>query len=276
MKNILSEPLDVLLERLVLLYGVLSLLKNQLDNLGSTFRQSLSQASIDVSKLFAGYALPLRDISPLPSNQHFRGWFLPGSFIVQGEEYFQKSERILWVFASWSVSQSYEASVTYLRDLLSLNFFHHRDDILRAALEEPPAEGAPLEDWKTFYRQKSFTPVKLLKTIRRLSPKLPRVERDNLRNINLAHWYRVLAEVRHAIVHSDMLIKNYKIARWRHEKLDILLESYSGSMQETGYYMRIDVTEAKRAIEILAEYCYVIFGSLSELKGYEWDYSKTD
>jgi hypothetical protein len=76
--------------------------------------------------------------------------------------------------------------------------------------------------------------------------------------LNLRDWYKVISEVRHAVTHSDLLVK-------------FLLQSIvAGKLNVEGYALAPSQKNAEKTIQLFAEYSFDIFKYFSIEGGHEW------
>ena len=123
-----------------------------------------------------------------------------------------------------------------------------------------------IEYWKEFVRKSNIDNVELLRIMRGLSPYLKESEEHNNRGINLVEWYVIVEAVRHAIIHSNMLIKKNRMSSWSSNLKATLLKHFPGNYTKNSYYiLKIDIKSVELNLVLFAEYAFVIFKSLSIL-----------
>ena len=86
--NPLNTPVNELFYQLNTLNGLLFTLDNQLNNFDKLYRGAISKASFDISLIFSGTSLALRDLTEWPAD----GWakyYPSGKFSSKGERYFE-------------------------------------------------------------------------------------------------------------------------------------------------------------------------------------------
>jgi hypothetical protein len=110
----------------------------------------------------------------------------------------------------------------------------------------------------------------ILKFIRGLAPELIETERRNNRCIDLTEWYAVATEVRHAVTHSDMIIKSHRIRSWSGRRSEILARFFPGAKADGDYALKLGRTDAETNLCLFAEYAFTAFKSLSKSKSYNW------
>jgi hypothetical protein len=95
--NPLNAPVYDLFYHLNYLNGLLFILGNQLSSFEKLFRESISKTSFDISRIFSGASLPIRDLTEWPENRWAR-YYPSGSFSLEGEEYFEFIRVLLLCF----------------------------------------------------------------------------------------------------------------------------------------------------------------------------------
>ena len=114
--NPLNTSVYDLFYHLNTLNGLLFTLDGQLTNFEKLYRESISETSLDISMIFSGASLVIRDLTEWPES----GWakyYPSGAFSSKGEEYFKLIRVLLARESAWTVSQAYEAFETFLKDI---------------------------------------------------------------------------------------------------------------------------------------------------------------
>ena len=120
--NPLNPPIYSLFYHLNTLNGLLFTLDNQLQIFEKQYRESISQSSIDISDIFAGCRLLIRDLTEWPGEGLVR-YYPSGRFSSKGEEYFEVIKIILARESAWTIAQSLEAFERFLKDILMTSAF---------------------------------------------------------------------------------------------------------------------------------------------------------
>jgi hypothetical protein len=266
----LSKPLFSLLERLTALNGSLGLLNNQLDNYTSMFRQSFEDRGIDLSNAMAGFAFLLRDVS-VPSEQKYLNYLPAGTFTKKGEQYLEAANEITGKWAAWSVAQSYESFETFLRDMATCYYFTWPPEKPLGNLEQIPIEYKNIEAWGKFFRLKQWNSFSLLAQLRLSAPSLTGWEKENILRVNLQDWHSLIAVVRHAIVHSNMVTPRSKFQVSAKVINSLLPQEFPGTWHGDEYSINFNRDTAKNAINLTGDYAYLVFKCLCIEKNIEWD-----
>ena len=263
----LSPPVNILFDRLATLNGMLLLLSNQLNNFEKLWRRTFREQEVDISHTFAGFTLGISDLTDSPAPQ-VRGWYPVGSFTARGDEYLKSSRALIARETGWTVSQGYEAFETFLKDLSAYLFIAHPESI---EVAKAKLQAANLSDMKDAVRQLRWNTIKFTKTFGRISKRLVDSEYSNNRGINIPCWHTAFAEVRHAVTHSNFLVKKARLDKMGSQSQMILRKNFDGNDSEDGYSLVITTEQAKAALEFTGEYSFLIFKCLSTEFGYEWD-----
>ena len=91
-------------------------LDGQLKNFEKLYRDSISESSFDISMVFSGASLVIRDLTEWPESGWAR-YYPSGKFSSKGEEYFELIKVLLAREYAWTVSQAYEAFERFLKDI---------------------------------------------------------------------------------------------------------------------------------------------------------------
>lgn len=274
--NPISQPTVVLFKRLNELYGHLFLLDNHLNNHRKCIIDLVNNGKLDFSKLLAGSALVIRDLSEFPPD----GWprtYPTDSFSVRGEEYIQIIDDLICRYAAWTISSAYETFETFQKNII-FDFLNISDNygkyerVFQDKLSEFKEKSNPfdrtlIEDWTKFvkyaYKNKFF------RLIRTITPELKTVEKQNNQSIDLTVWYTVITEVRHAVTHFNRLIKNCRIRKWQPNHHALLANQINVVCDQHGYALNPTIKNARDILILFAEYGFAIFKCLSELENYD-------
>lgn len=269
--NPLMAALTRYFERSAVLGGLVFTTWGRLDSLRGNVKEGVASGRIDPDRLLTGRKLIISDLTEWPAH----GWrvYYPtgASFEAEGWEYIYLVDQMASTVAGWSVAQSFESFETYLYDVLAYLMEHSNSESNAKVLRLPRGE-APVEEWGKRVRARWRKPDnrELLSRIRRLAPHLEEVETANNRSIDLSAWYSALTEVRHALTHSGGLIKAQARSRLNPSAHNLLSQHFSGTEVDGGYMLRVTPDESFQALELLAEYAFGIFKSLSLAASLPW------
>lgn len=278
--NPLNPPIYDLFYHLNTLNGLLFTLDNQLKNFEKLYRESISKSSFEISDIFSGARLVIRDLTEWPDDGWAR-YYPSGTFSSKGEEYFKLIKILLARESAWTVSQSLEAFERFLKDI-SANMLLNQQHIaetknVQKFESDKKSEKMKKSDvifWRTYFDYHYRTNKEKLKFLRKICPAIATTEVDNNRVINLTDWFAVVEEVRHSATHTNFLIKPDRMKNWPKNKREILKNNFHGDNAEQGYQLYISKENATFCLELFSEYSFQLYKSLSILSGYDWNILK--
>lgn len=275
--NPLNTPIYDLFYHLNTLNGLLFTLDNQLSNFEKLYRESIFKTSFDISIIFSGASLAIRDLTEWPKDGWAR-YYPSGKFSSKGEEFFELIKVLLARESAWTVSQAYEAFERFLKDI-SATFLCENQDLAEIKNVEKFESDKKSKNliktdavfWRTYVDYHYRTNSDKLKFLRKLCPDISKGETQNNRVIDLTEWFDVVEELRHCATHSNFLIKINRMKNWSKTKKEKLQKYFPGNIIEEGYQLNITSKDATFCLELFSEYSFQIFKSLSLLKGYDWN-----
>jgi len=106
----------------------------------------------------------------------------------------------------------------------------------------------------------------VLKRIRDSAPSLVTCERGNARKIQLQQWICMAAAVRHAVAHSEGILKQTDYKTYGSSGLE---EHFPGELEEgTGYVLKPTLDSTAKTIRTFREYGVAIYKTVSEAQGF--------
>jgi hypothetical protein len=269
--NPLAIPLSDLLQRLNVLNGYVLLLDNQLKNFQNLFENSYKNNNVDISNIFAGFTLDIRDLT-ISTDQKYHSYLAAGIFVKEGEEYLKAADEIISYWSAWTVAQCYESFETFLRDINAYYYFGDVPHQPIGKLEHIPVETGNLDAWKALFRNRSWNTFTLLEQLRATAPLLADYEKTNVCRINLADWHDILAPVRHAITHANFLLHRRSREKGSKNLLDDLLPKYFSGTWITPdiYNLNITKEQAGDTVQLTGDYAHLIFKCLCDANGSDW------
>jgi len=218
--NPLNTSVYNLFYHLNVLNGLLFTLDGQLTGFEKLYRESISEASFDISIIFSGASLAIRDLTEWP-NSGWAVYYPSGGFLSKGEEYFKLIKVLLARESSWTVSQAYEAFERFLKDV-SATFLLENQGLAETKKVEKfesdkKSNGLTKTNvtfWRKYIEYNYKTNTDRLKLLRKICPEISRAETENNRAINLTEWFSVIKEVRDSATHSEFIIFANKMRNW--------------------------------------------------------------
>ena len=118
----------------------------------------------------------------------------------------------------------------------------------------------------------------LLALLRRIDirQEITKIENHNNRKIKLAEWINAAYLVRNATIHEYAIIPARETDKWPKKTIDMLNSYFPGTYKENGYVLQLEIENAQDAIQLFAEYAFIIFRSLSLLHGYKCEWTNNE
>jgi hypothetical protein len=275
--NPLNTSVYDLFYHLNTLNGLLFTLDGQLTSFEKLYRESIAEASFDISTIFSGSSLAIRDLTEWPQSG-FAIYYPSGVFSSKGEEYFKLIRVLLARESSWTVSQAYEAFESFLKDVSAALLLENKMLAEPKKVEKFESNKRSnnltktnIAFWRGYIDYNYKTNTDRLKFLRKICPDISIVETKNNRAINLTEWFSVVEELRHSATHSNFIIYNKRMTNWSKTKREILQRYFSGINTDEGYQLDITIKNATFCLELFSEYSFQIYKFLSISKGYDWN-----
>lgn len=275
--NPLTTPIYDLFYHLNTLNGMLFTLENQLSNFENSYRESISETSFNISTIFSGSSLSIRDLTEWPKDGWAR-YYPSGNFSSKGEEYFELIRVLLARESAWTVSQAYEAYERFLKGILATLLCENQnlEEAKKVEKFESDRKSKNLTKtdfafWRTYIDYRYRTNSDKLKFLRKICPDISKGEIENNRVINLTEWFNVVEELRHSATHSDFIIKTDRMKNWSKNKREILEKYFFGNNTKEGYQLFITSKDATFCLELFSEYSFQIYKFLSISRSYDWN-----
>ena len=274
--NPLEQPLRQLFRQLNVAYGLLLHLEYQLKNYVDAMRNKFGGLPATATDVGLYTQLIVDDLT------HPSGLFRypSGGFETEGEEYLEIAKRLVNRNAAWAVVQGWERFESFLLDTAATFLVAHPEKIewvaQRKFLEHNPASNLDTFSDLRFFVKRMYRAEKVLVYLRKLAPDICSGERNNYRRLDLQCWYNTVAEVRHAIAHSDEVILLKAYNKMTSSGVELLTRCFPGALEPIGYRLNLPKSTAQVALETFASYGFLIFKALSATYGYEWDILKGD
>jgi len=275
--NPLNTSVYDLFYHLNTLNGLLFTLEGQLTNFEKLYRESIPEASFDISMIFSAASLVIRDLTEWPES----GWakyYPSGAFSSKGEEYFKLIRVLLARESAWTVSQAYEAFETFLKDFSATLILENQGLSETKKVEKFESDKksnnltkSDVAFWREYVDYHYKTNKEKLKLLRKISPDISKGETGNNRVIDLAEWFAVVEEIRHSATHSNFIIHANRMKNWSKTKREILKGYFSGINTDQGYKLDITIKDATFCLELFSEYSFQVYKFLSISRGYDWN-----
>ena len=270
--------LQELFENLNLLRGLLFVLEKRFDN----YRKQIVNNSVDLSYLLAGSSLVIRKLTEFP-NDGSKNYYATGKFIAKGQKYLETLDQLIKRESAWTVSQGYERFESFLFDIVAM-FLANNNKFAEIEGKKknikywkikllPNKSQLNNEEWRLVLKKCYRNNVQILKNIRKWIPDFKDAIENNNRNINLFSWYFIIAKVRDAATHSNLIIKNEILQKilQSQEKKAILEEYFPGEQLSTGYKINLSNEKTDLNLKIIGELALEIFNNLSIKANYDYN-----
>lgn len=215
---------------------------------------------------YIGTSLTIGDITGETDN----GWKYnyPTDFQteIEGEQMVESIEKLISQNGMTYLANCYEILESFLFNIIGefLNNYTSYNKLLKDKNEN-------LKDKKEFLRKyyRSKNNKDLLKLLRKISSEFENSEQNNNTGMNLNDWFYVITNIRHSIVHSLHIIDVKKLNFNKHQK-EILNHNFSSEKFEDFQKLNMTYKESKKQINLIAEFGFMIFKSLSITENENW------
>jgi hypothetical protein len=260
--NPYEEPLRRFFRQLNVVNGLLFHLEYQLENYVSAMRDKFGGIPPTAAEVSVYTALIVEDLT------HPLGVFRcpSGMFVTEGEEYLQAASRLISRNSAWAVAQGWERFESFLFDEVAVFLFSQSQKANIKTFCEARCMA------KGVYKKSE----KLLEYLRGIAPFISLGEKNNFRQLDLHGWFRAVAQVRHAVTHSDEVISLDAYRKATLSGDDLLVRYFPGALEPAGYRLCLTKVTAQEALTIFLSYGFLVFKALSMTNDYEWDILKGD
>ena len=276
--NPLNTPANNLFYHLNSLNGLLFTLDGQLSSFDKLYRDSISEASFDISNIFSASSLAIRDLTEWPESGVAIYHYTHGRFLTKGEEYLNLIKVFLARESAWTVSQAYETFETFLKDISAIYILENQGitdathvEIFEASKRCKNLVKTDFAFWREYIDYSYKKNKELLKFIRKICPDISKGEKENNRAIDLTEWFAVVGEVRNSATHSDFIIRAHKMKNWSQKQRDILNKYFPGIYENQEYKLNITIKDATFCLGLFSEYAFQIYKFLSIASRYDWN-----
>lgn len=286
-ENLLKEIILDFYSRIAFLNGSLLQLYSNIKDYSKIFVESWNQQGTEKPKYTLLSRLIVSDLTGPTDN----GWKIhyptTGDYIVSFDDFEKKTSALVNQYSHFIIIQSYEIFEIFIRDMIA-GFFIIKPDIgAREILKSKGSENPFLKIVNLFrflFTKKQDLNRNWYAEVHRIRPGknnkflfkiLRTISKDNLdfelrnnENINLRNWYFQFSIVRHSIIHSECFIPESTVKNMNDLQL---FEKFFPATKENAFYkINLDRNHAELILEMLSDYAFQIFKSLSITLGKEW------
>jgi hypothetical protein len=269
--NPYDQNLTIFFAKLNAMFGSFQLLCNQLNSFDNWYSQSLLKNGISPDLIRAGSCLLMQDVTEKPQSL-CRNKYCVGKFEIKGDEYFKHLNDVKLREASWCISQAFEAFERFLNNTVILTH-KLKPDCVTEKKKKKFEEKCKInsKDKKNYFV--NFTNFTYRSNIKKINflKKFSTTFKQNLDNNyslrNFNDWFTFFSEIRHAIVHNEMVIKFNKF-KWEKINPRFMDKYFPGNLSENGYLLHFESKHVRLNLESLLEFSFLIYKSVS----YEFNY----
>jgi len=270
MDNPFLKEIDTFYNRVIELQSTLFQIDNVLRR-DLKKQKSTNEKTKDKFTIKSASRLVISDLSGPTDN----GWEInfPTDYnkIIKWSEYDQEIENLIAREAGYTIAQSCEAFVRFLRNVVAIQLMHNQGEAI--AIDKKFSDCKTEEEFKTRVRKvsKLRSTENLFQTIEDTCRKFKSIKEKNNLGIELTNFYEILAFVRHKVTHSSSRFSPSETNNWS-ESLHAIFENYFATVQlKKDLLIKMNKQQANRVVKRTAELGFIIFKSLSICNNYEWN-----
>jgi len=189
------------------------------------------------------------------------------------ERYFKHLKEVKIREASWCLSQSFEAFERLLSKIVYLTHELNPDCIYERRKkkfeEKCPVQAKSKNNYVLNYVNYTYRSNRnKLKFLKGFSVTFKQYSVENYSLLNFEDWFKFFSEVRHAIVHNEMIIKHNKY-NWSNVNKRFMDKYFPGSLSENGYVLLLESNNVRLNLETLLGFGFLIYKSLTTKLNYD-------
>ena len=179
--------------------------------------------------------------------------------------------------AGFMIAQAHEAFETYLKTQIASAFYILK---IQSKLKEfkdiniDTIETCSEFIWSGKFKKGRNNEI-LFKSLREICPFYRDHETHNNLGTNLYDLYYIYAELRHAVTHSEFIIKNFRFKSLTPSQQKILLSLKITDPTDSGYKIVLDKSRGDNVLKRFSEIAFTIFKGFSVETGEDWKIFKT-
>ncbi len=271
MKNYLLDSILTLFDRIEYYKGYVFHIDHDIQKFTQTLIEGIDKES---TVLIKGSRLVISDFTGESDNGWEINFPLPTTgYKVTNKNYLDMNRQLIQSVSAILVVQSYEAIESFLKGIL-ISYFQNNHQIAFETIGKANCIwNRSIVDWKKTVRRlnQGVNNKELLKIIRLLSPEFQEAESDNLKNVDLSHWFNAISISRHCIVHSESILKNDEYNKLKEYEISVLNYFFEiEDLEAENRKMSISAQQASSVMEFMCEYAFQIFKWLSISQKLEW------
>ena len=109
--------------------------------------------------------------------------------------------------------------------------------------------------------------------MRKISPLYTKAEKDNYLELGLNHWFNILVTFRHQSIQNQRIVSKNVIDNYHSSKRKIFTDYFPHEKYiNQDYVLNFNLQYTRKNIELLCEFAFLIFKSISIENNVEWDF----
>lgn len=261
----MSEKLNYLDPPIENLFDEITIINSNLRVTDSFLRDRVEQ--LKVSFPIKNYELIasgsyFRDLSQLEGGNNL--FFAKKGYSLTTDNLVDETERILSYHSCITVSQAFEVFESFLKDVLTELIINNTDLKMFFKLDIDTFERGNIRLSLTNIQEKNNKGF--IKAIRKLSKYFKTYESNNIWGLNMTDWFKLIAILRHIIVHQRQQIHKDFFQNIKSQGLEKLFNRHFKLNNNTLF---LTPSECNAIVDHLFEYAYLIYKGLSTDFGLE-------
>ena len=193
------------------------------------------------------------------------------SFELRVEEIDEKINLLINREAMRNIAFTYEVLETFIFNIISKFLFLNKSQYQELISKKLKPKDQTVECYQEAIRNlRGKNNREVLSLLRTISSHFSLAEIKNHEGVNLRDWIEVLSQVRHGIIHSNFRIMKNKNFNLTPEQQEVMLKYFPYNEQDAYYDLTIENVQAVKIFNLITEYGFLVFKSLSIEQDYDW------
>ncbi len=205
-----------------------------------------------------------RDLSQIGSNTNLN--FTGQQFSYKISDLRKDALSIASRECCYGIAETYEIFETFLKNILTEILFRNSKYFkpINANKLEVPKSKEEIRDFINQFQKRDRNNKKLLWAFRKLSSFYKQYEKNNILNFNMAEWFDLMSELRHAIIHNRQdFTERAKKAVMRNRNQIIFNRYFNEEQSYSSGKLIIDRLKTGEIIHQFNQFAHLIWKSLS-------------
>lgn len=191
--------------------------------------------------------------------------------VINWTGYSKEVEKMIARQGAYTIAQSCEAFVRYLKDIVSIQLYHHKAKASK--FDKAYKQCDTVDKFRTAIEHNYHlrNTENLFLFLEKTSKEFKKSKKNNNLGFDLTDFYQVVAFVRHKVTHTSARFESDEIEDWDSE-LKGIFENYFNTREisDDESIIFMDKHKTNRVVKRIAELGFIIFKSLSISNGYKW------